>query len=191
MSFIKYELFSNPLGMAIPIQKLLCDLIHGQDRVLWPPLRGRWKDTISRNMVNSCAASARQSQDLLCATDVGSTHGSVGVNQVDSGTSVNNHVEIGCQLIKVFFRKPEALSAQVSGHHINPIHNGRIPNSQVKEVLANYKIPQEMKVVDSIPRNAMGKINKKALVNQIWGENVEKVNGGESSGAVVLPNGSV
>ncbi|CAI6336059.1 unnamed protein product [Periconia digitata] len=61
----------------------------------------------------------------------------------------------------------------------------------LKEILANYKIPQEMKVVDSIPRNAMGKINKKALVKEMWGENVEKVNGGESNGAVVLPNGSV
>jgi acyl-coenzyme A synthetase/AMP-(fatty) acid ligase len=27
----------------------------------------------------------------------------------------------------------------------------------LKEQLANYKIPQEMKIVDSIPRNAMGK----------------------------------
>jgi malonyl-CoA/methylmalonyl-CoA synthetase len=55
----------------------------------------------------------------------------------------------------------------------------------LKEVLANYKIPQEMKVVESIPRNAMGKINKKQLVVQIWGEVVE---GGK---AVEVPNGSV
>lgn len=27
----------------------------------------------------------------------------------------------------------------------------------LKEKLANYKIPQEMKVVDAIPKNAMGK----------------------------------
>lgn len=27
----------------------------------------------------------------------------------------------------------------------------------LKDRLANYKIPQEMKVVESIPRNAMGK----------------------------------
>jgi malonyl-CoA/methylmalonyl-CoA synthetase len=55
----------------------------------------------------------------------------------------------------------------------------------LKEVLANYKIPQEMKVVQEIPRNAMGKINKKQLVIQIWGEPVE---GGS---AVKIPNGSV
>lgn len=39
----------------------------------------------------------------------------------------------------------------------------------LKEQIANYKIPQEMKVVESIPRNAMGKINKKLLVKDIWG----------------------
>jgi len=27
----------------------------------------------------------------------------------------------------------------------------------LKEKLANYKIPQELKIVESIPRNAMGK----------------------------------
>ncbi|KAG9249126.1 hypothetical protein BJ878DRAFT_411329 [Calycina marina] len=34
----------------------------------------------------------------------------------------------------------------------------------MKEKLAGYKVPQIMKVVDDIPRNAMGKINKKVLV---------------------------
>jgi malonyl-CoA/methylmalonyl-CoA synthetase len=57
----------------------------------------------------------------------------------------------------------------------------------LKDVLANYKIPQEMKVVDTIPRNAMGKINKKQLVVQIWGENLE----GGKNGAVQVPSGSV
>ncbi|KAF1990407.1 acetyl-CoA synthetase-like protein [Aulographum hederae CBS 113979] len=40
----------------------------------------------------------------------------------------------------------------------------------LKERLANYKIPQEMKVVETIPRNAMGKINKKALVKEVFGD---------------------
>jgi acyl-CoA synthetase (AMP-forming)/AMP-acid ligase II len=55
----------------------------------------------------------------------------------------------------------------------------------LKEKLANYKIPQELKVVESIPRNAMGKsrscklplfpdanhtiVNKKTLVKDIFG----------------------
>lgn len=34
--------------------------------------------------------------------------------------------------------------------------------------MAPYAIPTVWKVVDSIPRNAMGKINKKDLVNQIF-----------------------
>lgn len=56
----------------------------------------------------------------------------------------------------------------------------------LKERLANYKIPQEMKVVDDIPRNAMGKseslhlrcfktrliflslVNKKELVKAVF-----------------------
>jgi len=38
----------------------------------------------------------------------------------------------------------------------------------LKGRLANYKIPQVLKVVDHIPRNAMGKINKKQLVKDIF-----------------------
>ncbi|KAJ9644076.1 hypothetical protein H2201_007794 [Coniosporium apollinis] len=40
----------------------------------------------------------------------------------------------------------------------------------LKERLVGYKIPQEMKVVESIPRNAMGKINKKTLVKDVFGD---------------------
>jgi malonyl-CoA/methylmalonyl-CoA synthetase len=58
----------------------------------------------------------------------------------------------------------------------------------LKEMLANYKIPQEMKVVESIPRNEMGKINKKQLVIQIWGEALQD---GKGNGAVQVPNGTV
>ena len=58
----------------------------------------------------------------------------------------------------------------------------------LKEILANYKIPQEMKVVETIPRNAMGKINKKQLVKQVWGEALETP---AQNGAVQVPNGSV
>ncbi|KAG9605672.1 acetyl-CoA synthetase-like protein, partial [Aureobasidium melanogenum] len=39
----------------------------------------------------------------------------------------------------------------------------------LKDKMAAYKIPQELKVVESIPRNAMGKINKKQLVIQVFG----------------------
>ncbi|KAL1611887.1 hypothetical protein SLS60_000109 [Paraconiothyrium brasiliense] len=59
----------------------------------------------------------------------------------------------------------------------------------LKEILANYKIPQEMKVIDEIPRNAMGKINKKQLVKELYGEALET--NGTANGAVQVPNGSV
>lgn len=38
----------------------------------------------------------------------------------------------------------------------------------LKERLVNYKIPQILRLVDAIPRNAMGKINKKKLVLQVF-----------------------
>ncbi|KAF9895227.1 hypothetical protein FE257_000129 [Aspergillus nanangensis] len=40
----------------------------------------------------------------------------------------------------------------------------------LKDRLATYKMPQEMKVLDgAIPRNAMGKVNKKTLVKEVFG----------------------
>ncbi|KAI5864871.1 acetyl-CoA synthetase-like protein [Durotheca rogersii] len=38
----------------------------------------------------------------------------------------------------------------------------------LKGRLANYKIPQVLRVVDHIPRNAMGKINKKELLRKVF-----------------------
>lgn len=40
----------------------------------------------------------------------------------------------------------------------------------LKDRLANYKIPQELKVMESIPKNAMGKVKKKALVKEVFGD---------------------
>ncbi|KAL8785794.1 MAG: hypothetical protein Q9213_003172 [Squamulea squamosa] len=40
----------------------------------------------------------------------------------------------------------------------------------LKDRLANYKIPQELKVLEGIPKNAMGKVNKKSLVKEVWGD---------------------
>lgn len=40
----------------------------------------------------------------------------------------------------------------------------------LKDKLVAYKIPQDMKVVESLPRNAMGKINKKELVPLVFGD---------------------
>lgn len=41
----------------------------------------------------------------------------------------------------------------------------------LKDKLVNYKIPQELKVLENgIPRNAMGKINKKSLIKEVFPE---------------------
>ncbi|KAK8075152.1 hypothetical protein PG997_009815 [Apiospora hydei] len=40
----------------------------------------------------------------------------------------------------------------------------------LRDRLANYKIPQVLRVVESIPRNAMGKVNKKTLVGAVFKE---------------------
>lgn len=36
--------------------------------------------------------------------------------------------------------------------------------SYLKEKIASYKLPRVMKVVSSVPRNEMGKVNKRKLV---------------------------
>jgi malonyl-CoA/methylmalonyl-CoA synthetase len=38
----------------------------------------------------------------------------------------------------------------------------------LRDRLAAYKIPQILRIVDTIPRNAMGKVNKKMLVKQVF-----------------------
>jgi acyl-CoA synthetase (AMP-forming)/AMP-acid ligase II len=40
----------------------------------------------------------------------------------------------------------------------------------LKDKLVSYKIPQDLKVVEQIPRNAMGKVNKKELVQKLFGD---------------------
>ncbi|KAK9249867.1 hypothetical protein V1507DRAFT_469397 [Lipomyces tetrasporus] len=42
--------------------------------------------------------------------------------------------------------------------------------ADLKQRLTGYKIPKELKVVEQIPRNQMGKVNKKTLVKQVWPE---------------------
>ncbi|KAF2994364.1 hypothetical protein E8E13_001321 [Curvularia kusanoi] len=46
--------------------------------------------------------------------------------------------------------------------------------SALRDRLIAYKIPQDLEIVDSIKRNAMGKINKRELIPEIFG-NLEKL----------------
>jgi non-ribosomal peptide synthetase component E (peptide arylation enzyme) len=41
---------------------------------------------------------------------------------------------------------------------------------QLKQEMAPYKIPTVLKIVDGIERNAMGKVNKKTIVQKYWPE---------------------
>lgn len=43
--------------------------------------------------------------------------------------------------------------------------------SQLKSEMAAYKIPSVLKAVDGIERNAMGKVNKKTIVQRYWPDN--------------------
>ncbi|KAL4918348.1 hypothetical protein BDW62DRAFT_181779 [Aspergillus aurantiobrunneus] len=45
--------------------------------------------------------------------------------------------------------------------------------TRLKEEMAAYKIPTVLKIVDSIERNAMGKVNKKTVVQKYWPELAE------------------
>ncbi|EZF75075.1 hypothetical protein H105_03305 [Trichophyton soudanense CBS 452.61] len=40
--------------------------------------------------------------------------------------------------------------------------------TKLKSEMAAYKIPSVLKLVDSIERNAMGKVNKKMIVKKYW-----------------------
>jgi acyl-CoA synthetase (AMP-forming)/AMP-acid ligase II len=42
--------------------------------------------------------------------------------------------------------------------------------ASLKNEMAPYKIPTVLKVVDGIERNAMGKVNKKVIVQKYWPE---------------------
>lgn len=52
----------------------------------------------------------------------------------------------------------------------------------LKGKLVAYKIPQDLKIVQDIPRNAMGKINKKQLVEAVFGDK-EKIRRRSVAGA--------
>ncbi|KAI9785560.1 MAG: hypothetical protein M1816_000371 [Peltula sp. TS41687] len=43
----------------------------------------------------------------------------------------------------------------------------------LEDRLSNYKIPRELKVVTELPKNAMGKVNKKRLVEMYFGDRLE------------------
>ena len=41
---------------------------------------------------------------------------------------------------------------------------------EMKKRVAEYKVPREIKILEAIPRNQMGKVNKKGLVREVFSE---------------------
>ncbi|KAJ5757226.1 uncharacterized protein N7511_007408 [Penicillium nucicola] len=70
----------------------------------------------------------------------------------------------GQKVAAIVVLHPEAASSGRSGKSWGPMDMRRA----LKDSLAAFKIPSEMKVLDAIPRNAMGKVNKKALVKEVF-----------------------
>ncbi|KAJ6084612.1 AMP-dependent synthetase/ligase [Penicillium sp. IBT 16267x] len=71
----------------------------------------------------------------------------------------------GQKVAVVLVLNPDAATSGRNGKSWGPMDMRRA----LKDRLAGYKIPQEMKIMESIPRNAMGKVNKKALVKEVFG----------------------
>lgn len=71
----------------------------------------------------------------------------------------------GQKVAVVLVLNPDAATSGRNGKSWGPMDMRRA----LKDRLAGYKIPQEMKILESIPRNAMGKVNKKALVKEVFG----------------------
>ncbi|CAK7265461.1 hypothetical protein SEPCBS57363_001595 [Sporothrix epigloea] len=61
---------------------------------------------------------------------------------------------------------------QTKGEHAVAKWSAMDMRRTLKDRLVNYKIPQVLRVVESIPRNAMGKINKKQLVAQVFANDI-------------------
>ncbi|KAF2089181.1 acetyl-CoA synthetase-like protein [Saccharata proteae CBS 121410] len=70
----------------------------------------------------------------------------------------------GQRVAAVVVLSDEGKTAGKAGKEWGPMDMRRA----LRDRLAAYKIPTEMKVVDGIPRNAMGKINKKQLVEDVF-----------------------
>ncbi|PWY77054.1 acetyl-CoA synthetase-like protein [Aspergillus heteromorphus CBS 117.55] len=72
----------------------------------------------------------------------------------------------GQKVAAIVVLKPDMVNTGRNGKAWGPLDMRRA----LKDRLASYKMPQEMKVLDGvIPRNAMGKVNKKTLVKEVFG----------------------
>ncbi|EEP77517.1 conserved hypothetical protein [Uncinocarpus reesii 1704] len=77
----------------------------------------------------------------------------------------------GQKVAAVLALKPALSSDEESGGKKIKKFSALDMRRALKDKLATYKIPQEMRVLEGgLPRNAMGKVNKKMLVKQVFGD---------------------
>lgn len=59
----------------------------------------------------------------------------------------------------------------------DPQHGSELPEltDWIKKKLPDYSTPKVLKFIEIIPRNAMGKVNKKQLVKEIFGDVLDSV----------------
>ncbi|KAJ9215920.1 hypothetical protein DTO166G4_2464 [Paecilomyces variotii] len=73
----------------------------------------------------------------------------------------------GQKVVAIVVLTPEGQTSGKGGKPFSALDMRRA----LKDRLAPYKIPHEMKVIEGqIPRNAMGKVNKKSLVKEVFGD---------------------
>jgi long-chain acyl-CoA synthetase len=71
----------------------------------------------------------------------------------------------------------EAVAAFVE---VDAAHNPSVADlaEHCRSALAGYKCPRQISIVDALPRNAMGKVDKVALRRAAWAEADRRIAGG-------------
>ena len=189
---IFHEYWKNPEATA-------AEFVNGNDK------RGKWFKTGDIAMRRTVSGTGNSSQ-TWARGPMYFIQGRKNVDIIKSGGEKISALEIERELMSL----PQVAEAAVVGIHseqwgqkvaaiivIEPmhVHSGKggkrwglmDMRRALRDRLASYKIPQELKIVESIPRNAMGKskrrfhwlsitdyftVNKKSLVQDIFGESL-------------------
>lgn len=149
---------------------------------------GRWfktGDVAVRRPVDGAGLSVRESQRNWTRGDMYFILGRRSADIIKSGGEKVSALEVERELLSLPQVAEAAVVAVPSGTWgqkvgaVVILDRAAVPNGRwsamdmrraLRGRLANYKIPQLVRVVDHIPRNAMGKINKKLLVREVFAE---------------------
>ncbi|EON98815.1 putative 2-succinylbenzoate- ligase protein [Phaeoacremonium minimum UCRPA7] len=147
---------------------------------------GKWfktGDVAVRRKVDAAGKSTRPSQDWTGKGDLYFILGRKSADIIKSGGEKVSALEVERELLSLPEVSEAAVMAVPSGKWgqkvgaVVILNKEHVPDGRwtpmdmrraLKNRLVNYKIPQVLRVVDHIPRNAMGKINKKMLVKAVF-----------------------